>query len=128
MVVGGRSSLINRPSIVGSLIGKASALLIPGEGRRHLQDFAVLSAIALPEDFANDEPLNALDRDRIAHAIGVLRRDHRSIVSLVDGAPEGLERLAAHLTRTSPRVRPAAAEQPRSVPEWATRRRGENAG
>jgi hypothetical protein len=115
VTIGDRSAVINRPSIVGSLIGKASALLLAGEQRRHLEDFAVMAVLARPEDFEKDAPLNRLDADRLAHAIGVLRRDHRAIVARVEGAAVALDRLALLASR-----RPV---QPRStlpsIPDWA---------
>jgi len=113
--VGDRSAVINRPTIVGSLIGKASALLLPGDTRRHLEDFVVLAVLAQPRDFEVDAPLNRLDAERLAHAIGVLRRDHPTIVGLVDGAGEALDRLTMFASR---RTRPSRATQ-HTTPDWA---------
>jgi hypothetical protein len=97
--VGDRTAQINRPSLVGSLIGKASALLLPGDGLRHLEDFAVLSCLVTPMDFGSDPALNRLDMRRLQHAIGMLRANHPAIVARVDGSAEALDRLARHMER-----------------------------
>ena len=117
-----RTAFINRPSIVGSLIGKASALLLPGDKSRHLEDFVVMAVLAQPDDFTNDEPLNRLDIDRLTHAIGVLRQDHRPTINLVDGGATALDRLAAFVSR-KPRTVAPPQTGPKRVPDWARRRR-----
>lgn len=116
VVIGDRFAVINRPTIVGSLIGKASALLLPGDVRRHLEDFVVMAVLVRPEDFASDR-LNRLDMDRLTHAIGKLRRDHPTIIALVDGGAVALDRLSAYLSRVS---QPTPQPAQRSTPEWAT--------
>jgi len=115
VTIGERSAAINRPSIVGSLIGKASALLNPGDKQRHLEDFVVMATLVQPEDFQSDGPLNALETDRLAHAIGALRRDHPAIIGLVDGGAIALDRLATYVSRKPAPSRPAQL----TVPEWA---------
>ncbi|WP_251152723.1 hypothetical protein [Cellulosimicrobium sp. Marseille-Q4280] len=115
VVISDRSATVNRPTLVGSLIGKASALLLPGDVRRHLEDFVAMAVLVQPEDFKNDAQLNQLDAERLAHAIGVLRRDHRPIVALVDGGAVALDRLSTYASRPRHQAQPIQ----RRTPDWA---------
>jgi hypothetical protein len=115
VVISDRSATVNRPTLVESLIGKASALLLPGDVRRHLEDFVAMAVLVQPEDFKNDAQLNQLDAERLAHAIGVLRRDHRPIVALVDGGAVALDRLSTYASRPRHQAQPIQ----RRTPDWA---------
>ncbi|WP_435738692.1 hypothetical protein V5D56_08940 [Cellulosimicrobium sp. PMB13] len=116
VVIDDRSATINRPTIVGSLIGKASALLLHGDVRRHLEDFVVMAVLVQPEDFTKGAELNQLDIERLSNAIGRLRRDHPTIIALVDGGAVALDRLSTYLSRGPRPTQPAQ----RSIPAWAT--------
>lgn len=96
----GRIAKINRPSLLEALIGKAAALeILVDNGRsRHLEDFAVLASIVRVGDIPPAREMRKLDISRLENAIGVLRTRNTVILQTIDGAEEGIARIASRLT------------------------------
>lgn len=110
----GRIAKINRPSLIGALIGKAAALeILVDNGRSsHLEDFAVLALLVGVGDIPPAGEMRKLDISRLQNAIGVLRTRNTVIVQTIDGAEEGLARIVSRLTaRTSSTTRPAKPQR-----------------
>lgn len=92
LVVEGVSGTVPRPTLVGAIAAKAAALEIvddPG-WRRHVQDLTVLSTIVRRDD--DFSVYSTRDISRVRNAIGHTVLD-RSIVSSINGADDGLNRL-----------------------------------
>jgi hypothetical protein len=89
---GERSGTIMRPSLLGALVAKAAALSIPegSRGQRHIVDFCNLAALVGRRDVAG---LTPKDRGRLRKMLSAAA-DHPEIVSGVDGAVDGLGRIA----------------------------------
>lgn len=92
--VEGRTGAVLRPSLLGALGAKAAArtVMLDPKRDRHLTDFAVLSTLLTPADVRDEEPLDALERDRLRSMLGDMRA-HRPVWAMVDGAAAGLQRV-----------------------------------
>lgn len=90
-----RTSVINRPSLLGALIGKAAALEIWADRHRerHLEDFAVLVSLLGTQDLSRGVELGALDVKRLNNAIGTLRAQLPAAIEHTPGSIEGIDRL-----------------------------------
>lgn len=118
----GRSASINRPTLLGALVGKASALLNPGNNQRHLEDFAVLASMLRPGDIPTNGSISKLELDRLNNAVGHLRVDTTAITARTSGAEEGLARLVLSLNQHEHRERkPTTTTSDRSTPAWVNR-------
>lgn len=90
---------VNRPSLLGCLIGKAAALVIiddPGR-ERHFTDFLTLAAVVSASDLREAEYQPA-DLDHLANMLGQLKNDPQ-LVALVPEGEEGVERIRRSVTR-----------------------------
>jgi hypothetical protein len=89
---GERFGTILRPSLLGALVAKAAALSIPegARGQRHIVDFCNLAPLVGRRDVAD---LTPKDRQRLRKMLSAAT-DHPEIVAGVDGAADGLERIA----------------------------------
>ena len=81
-----------RPSLLGALVVKAAALSIPDgvRGQRHIIDFCNLAPLVGRADLVG---LTSKDRQRLRRMLAKADA-HPEIVSGVDGAVDGLRRLA----------------------------------
>lgn len=97
--VGDRVGGILRPTLMGAIVGKASAytVVLDSKRDRHLGDLVILATLVLPEDVRGVE-LDALEIERITNAIGHARQKP-SAWSYVLGGEEALDRLAAIVRR-----------------------------
>jgi hypothetical protein len=89
---GDRIGSLMRPSLLGALVAKAAALSIPDgvRGQRHIVDFCNLAPLVGRADLMG---LTSKDRQRLRRML--TKADaHPEIVSGVDGAADGLRRLA----------------------------------
>lgn len=104
--LGNRSSTIRRPSLLGSLIIKATAyveVLDDPQRDRHLSDFAVLASMVSRSDLAA-MVLTRHENRRMTSAIASLR-GQRPLVAAVPGVQEGLERLVLAMGNDRPPTR-----------------------
>lgn len=88
----GKTTLLNRPNLIGSLYIKSEAMKNPNDigFRRHFLDFATLATLFSSDDIGS--AVNAKVVDSILSAIAFVRRDLQTI-SQVLGAKEGLDRV-----------------------------------
>jgi hypothetical protein len=97
VVLGGRRGEIARPSLFGAMVAKAAAFSVfadPGKNR-HLEDFAVLLALAGRRDLPRSG-IRRLDLVRIRTMLGQMR-SARPVWIGVEGAEDGMERVAVWL-------------------------------
>lgn len=94
---GTRSGTIRRPSLLGALVAKAAALSIPegSRGLRHVIDFCNLAALVGRREIVE---LTPTDRRRLQQMLSAASH-HPEIVSAVDGAEDGLGRIAMAIRR-----------------------------
>jgi hypothetical protein len=94
---GSASGRVNRPTLLGSLIGKAGALTIiddPGR-QRHIDDFLTLASVIRASDLQGVSYRPA-ERDHLANMLGHLAK-HPELMANVPEGSEGLERLRISL-------------------------------
>ncbi|GAA2035906.1 hypothetical protein GCM10009819_20540 [Agromyces tropicus] len=94
---GGRVGLIRRPNLLGALVAKAAAVSIPDgvRGQRHIIDFCNLAPLVSARDLRATTP-----KDRQRLRVMLAKADaHPEHVVGVDGAPEGLRRIALAIER-----------------------------
>lgn len=98
VVVGKTSGKVNRPSLLGCLIGKAAALkIINDPGReRHITDFLTLAAVVGAADLRG-VTYQPAERSHLAHMLGYLVNNPQHIDLVPEGAP-GVERLRMSLS------------------------------
>ena len=91
--VSGRTGMIRRPTLIGSLIAKAAAHSVPNDTLkgRHRDDFAVLAALVTNQDLRNAD-LSKSERKYLAQMIDAVRADARSL-EIVPEAGSALDRL-----------------------------------
>lgn len=98
IVAGSSSGHVNRPSLLGCLIGKAAALKIVNDpGReRHITDFLTLAAVVGAADLrgATYQPA---EREHLANMLGHLAVTPEHMALVPEGAP-GVERLRMSLS------------------------------
>jgi len=92
--VGDRVGSIPRPTLLGAIIGKASAYTVTLDPNRdrHLGDLVVLASMLRPRD-VRDNPMDALELDRVHNAIGSARLKPTTWAH-IPGGVEALDRLA----------------------------------
>ena len=98
VIAGSATGNVNRPTLLGSLIGKAAALTImddPGR-ERHITDFLTLAAVVGAADLRGVTYKRA-ERDHLANMLGHLTRDPALLALVPEGAP-GVERLRLSLS------------------------------
>lgn len=96
--VGGRVGFIPRPTLLGALVGKASAateILVDDGAGRHSEDFAVLSSLVGRRDLAPDD-LRKKDQKRLRAMIDKMGHDRASWVH-IEGSEEGIARIGRAL-------------------------------
>lgn len=88
---------VNRPTILGSLIGKAGALAIAGDkGRqRHIDDFLTLASVLKASDLRGVS-YGPAERNHLANMLGLLANDPGLMDQVREGA-DGVERLRISL-------------------------------
>ncbi|GAA4033238.1 hypothetical protein GCM10023063_15900 [Arthrobacter methylotrophus] len=98
VVAGSASGSVNRPSLLGCLIGKASALTITDDpGReRHITDFLTLAAVVGATDLRG-VTYKPAERDHLANMLGHLAINPEHMALVPEGAP-GVERLRMSLS------------------------------
>ena len=98
VVAGSATGRVNRPTLLGSLIGKAAALTIPDDpGReRHITDFLTMAAVVGAADL-RDVTYKPAERDHLANMLGRFVRDPGLLALVPEGAP-GVERLRLSLS------------------------------
>ncbi len=98
VVVGEASGKVNRPSLLGCLIGKAAALkIINDPGReRHISDFLTLAAVVRASDL-RDIAYQPAERSHLANMLGHLALSPELMDLVPEGAP-GVERLRISLS------------------------------
>lgn len=94
---GSASGNVNRPTILGSLIGKAGALTIVNDPlrQRHIDDFLTLAAVVRASDLRGVSYKPA-ERDHLANMLGRLANEPQLMEQVPEGA-EGVERLRLSL-------------------------------
>lgn len=98
VIAGSAAGSVNRPTLIGSLIGKAAALTImddPGR-ERHITDFLTLAAVVGAGDLRG-VAYGPAERDHLANMLGHLARDPGLIALVPEGGP-GVERLRQSLS------------------------------
>ena len=98
VVAGSATGSVSRPTLLGSLIGKAAALTImddPGRGR-HITDFLTLAAVVSATDLRG-VTYKPAERDHLANMLGHLARDPGLLALVPEGGP-GVERLRLSLS------------------------------
>ena len=83
MTVAGREGSVRRPTLVGTLVGKAAALSNagdPGLGR-HRRDFVILAGLLTARDFRN-EALTKTDRQRLRAMVAVAKKDRALLLEV----------------------------------------------
>lgn len=96
VVVAGTSGFIRRPNLLGALISKAAAYLnIDRYKSRHIVDFAVLASLIERKDLPI-ELITKRDLEYLGHMQSALSTN-RELWTTIDGAEDGVERLAAVL-------------------------------
>lgn len=115
MFVGEREGHVYRPSLLGSMVGKAAAFGIPNDRRRdrHLVDLATLLSIVTPrDDFAT-----VTKRDR-HYLVPALREVRARIDELaIDDVDLGLARLEDACAASEIREREARAQRRTEAPK-----------
>jgi hypothetical protein len=93
VVAGSASGHVNRPTLLGCLIGKAAALGIMNDpGReRHITDFLTLAAVVGAADLRG-VTYKPAERDHLANMLGHLAISPQHMDLVPEGAP-GVERL-----------------------------------
>lgn len=99
--VGDRVGGIPRPTLLGAIIGKASAytVALDSNRERHPGDLVVLASMLRPGD-VRTHPMDGLELKRVANAVGHAR-DKPTTWTYVPGGAEALDRLATVVTRQS---------------------------
>ena len=94
---GSASGSVNRPTILGSLIGKAGALTIINDPlrQRHIDDFLILASVVRASDL-RDVAYKPAERDHLANMLGRLANEPE-LMELVPEGAEGVERLRISL-------------------------------
>jgi hypothetical protein len=94
VTIDGREGAVNRPSLVGALVGKAAAQGNVGDrdARRHRRDFVVLARLITASDFTSDG-LSKTERRRLQTMIGAINSDRELLLDIPD-ATEAVERVA----------------------------------
>ncbi|BDZ55326.1 hypothetical protein DSM26151_25240 [Agromyces marinus] len=89
---GDRVGRIRRPDLLGALVAKAAAVSIPDgiRGQRHISDFCNLAPLVGARDLRG---LTVKDRRRLRIMLAKTE-EHPELVVAVDGAVEGLRRIA----------------------------------
>ncbi|MET2012985.1 hypothetical protein ABXJ56_15685 [Microbacterium chocolatum] len=97
--VGYRVGGIPRPTLLGAIIGKASAYTVALDGNRdrHLGDLVVLASMLQPKDVRTDL-MDGLELTRVANAVGHAR-NKPATWAYVPGGADALDRLAAVVNR-----------------------------
>lgn len=95
---GSASGSVNRPTILGSLIGKAGALTIINDPlrQRHIDDFLTLASVVRASDLRGVTYKRA-ERDHLANMLGRLANEPELMELMPEGA-EGVERLRISLS------------------------------
>jgi hypothetical protein len=98
VVAGSSSGRINRPTLLGSLIGKAAALCIMNDpGReRHITDFLTLASVVRASDLRG-VTYQPAERSHLANMLGHLVNNPKDMGLVPEGAP-GVERLRMSLS------------------------------
>lgn len=97
VAAGDATGKVNRPTLLGCLIGKAGAMLIvddPGR-ERHITDFLTLAAVVGASDL-RDAGYRPAERNHLRNMLGHLA-NNGEILTLVPGSEVGLERLRLSL-------------------------------
>ncbi|WP_457966045.1 hypothetical protein M1E17_05700 [Arthrobacter sp. D1-29] len=97
VIAGTTTGQVNRPSLLGSLIGKAAALKIVNDEfrERHITDFLTLAAVVGAGDLRGVTYQTA-ERDHLAHMLGHLKNTPEHMDLVPEGA-DGVERLRMSL-------------------------------
>ncbi|WP_251041578.1 hypothetical protein [Arthrobacter sp. ISL-30] len=92
------SGLVNRPTLLGCLIGKAGSLTIVNDPdrERHITDFLTLAAVVRAGDLRAAD-LGPAERDHLRNMLGHLS-NNQELFSLVPEGEAGVERLRLSLT------------------------------
>ncbi|MDJ0354461.1 hypothetical protein [Pseudarthrobacter sp. PH31-O2] len=98
VIAGAAAGRVNRPSLIGCLVGKAAALVITDDpGReRHITDFLTLAAVVTAADL-RDASYRPADRSYLANMLGRLANNPQYIALVPESAP-GVERLRMSLS------------------------------
>lgn len=98
VVAGAAAGRVNRPTLLGSLIGKAAALKIMNDpGReRHITDFLTLASVVGASDLRG-VTYQPAERSHLANMLGYLANNPDQISLVPEGAP-GVERLRMSLS------------------------------
>lgn len=98
VVAGSASGNVNRPTLLGSLIGKAAALKIMNDpGReRHITDFLTLASVVGASDLRG-VTYQPAERSHLANMLGYLVNNPEHYGLVPEGAP-GVERLRISLS------------------------------
>lgn len=98
VTAGSATGRVNRPSLLGCIIGKAAAMKIVNDPapERHVSDFLSLAAVVAASDLRGVTYLPA-QHEHLVHMLGYLTNNSES-VGLVPGAAAGVERLRMSLT------------------------------
>lgn len=94
---GASTGFVNRPSLLGSLLGKAAALKIVNDEfrARHIEDFLTLAAVLAARDLRG-QSYQPAERDHLAHMLGHLANNPGLMDLVPEGSP-GVERLRMSL-------------------------------
>ncbi|GAA3285286.1 hypothetical protein [Paenarthrobacter aurescens] len=94
---GASSGRVNRPTILGSLIGKAGALTIINDPlrQRHIDDFLTLTSVIRASDLRGVSFKRA-EKDHLANMLGRLANEPQLMEQVPEGV-EGVERLRISL-------------------------------
>ncbi|MET4539343.1 hypothetical protein ABIE37_001115 [Arthrobacter bambusae] len=94
---GSASGRVNRPTVLGSLIGKAGALTIIHDPlrHRHIDDFLTLASVVRASDLRG-VTYKPAERDHLANMLGRLANEPQLMEQVPEGA-EGVERLRISL-------------------------------
>lgn len=97
---GGRTGLVNRTSLLGSLVGKAAAIKIPDDGNRerHVRDFLTLASVLRATDFRGIK-LGPSDIDHLRNMLGQLANSP-DWMNLIPDSSSGVERVRLILPTT----------------------------
>lgn len=99
VVAGGAAGFVNRPSLLGSLIGKAAAMKIVNDDfrERHITDFLTLAAVVSAGDLRG-QTYQPAEREHLAHMLGHLKNNPEHVGLVPEGA-QGVERLRISLSQ-----------------------------
>lgn len=94
---GDRVGRVMRPDLLGALVAKAAALVIPDgmRGQRHITDFCNLAPLVGRRDLAG---LTPKDRQRLRLMLAKTEA-HPELAADIEGAVEGLRRIAVAVSR-----------------------------